>query len=427
MASVGVNGKGSSDSQDAGSNGEMVAICDVDEKSLNKAGDKWPKAKKFCDFRKMLDEMHGQIDAVTVSTPDHCHAAAAIMAMRLGKHTFCQKPLTHTIYEARLMGKVAAENKVATMMGNQGTAGDGLRKAAATIQAGALGTVKEVHVWTNRPIWPQGGARPKEEPVPATPEVGPVAGTGAGAALGQGYHPFAWRGWWDFGTGALGDMACHTVNMPFMGLGLRDPVSVVAKTSGHNHDSYPSWSVIEFQFPATDKRAAVKLFWYDGGQRPADDVLIRSRNCRSRKKKEKKKEQAKNKGKGKGRRKVRPPRQRLPGGRRQGPALLPRRLRRAILSAGRRHPARGDLRQVSPATSPSGCGRSAAAPGQVELHRLCRPAHRNHPPGQPGRVAGPGGRAGRQEGRVGRQNPVATNAPEVADVIKMPYRTGYSL
>jgi predicted dehydrogenase len=427
MASVGVNGKGSSDSQDAGSNGEMVAICDVDEKSLNKASEKWPKAKKFSDFRKMLDEMHGQIDAVTVSTPDHCHAAAAIMAMRLGKHTFCQKPLTHTIYEARLMGKVAAENKVATMMGNQGTAGDGLRKAAATIQAGALGTVKEVHVWTNRPIWPQGGARPKEEPVPATLKWDLWLGPARVRPYGQGYHPFAWRGWWDFGTGALGDMACHTVNMPFMGLGLRDPVSVVAKTSGHNHDSYPSWSVIEFQYPATDKRAAVKLFWYDGGQRPADDVLTQVKELQKQKEEEKKKEQAKSKGKGKGKKK--------PARRDSGCLVV------------------GDKGQLFSPDDYGGQYYLLGGATQPEVTFVKSPGHfaewlRAIRGGAPAKsnftdYAGPltetillGNLAvwlapeAEQEGKKvawDAKNLVATNAPEVANVIKMPYRTGYSL
>jgi predicted dehydrogenase len=289
MASIGVNGKGSSDSSDAGNGGEMVAICDVDEKSLGKASEKWPQAQKFFDFREMIEKMHSKIDAVTVSTPDHCHAAAAIMAMRMGKHCFCQKPLTHTIYEARLMGKVAKEMKVATQMGNQGTSQDGLRQAAASLKAGVIGTVKEVHVWTNRPIWAQGGPRPAEEPVPETLKWDLWLGPAPVRPYGSGYHPFSWRGWWDFGTGALGDMACHTVNMPFAGLGLRDPVSVIATTSGHNKDSYPAWSKIEFQFPATDKRPAVKLFWYDGGQRPADEILV---NVNEFKRAKKEKEEA---------------------------------------------------------------------------------------------------------------------------------------
>ena len=141
----------------------MVAICDVDENQLAAASRRFPKAKKYTDFRKMLDEMGKSIDAVTVSTPDHIHAVAAAMAMRMGKHAFVQKPLTHTLHEARVLGKLARQFKVATQMGNQGTANDGLRRAAAIVKAGALGNVAEVHVWTNRPIWPQGGSRPTPE------------------------------------------------------------------------------------------------------------------------------------------------------------------------------------------------------------------------------------------------------------------------
>ncbi|NQU22088.1 MAG: Gfo/Idh/MocA family oxidoreductase, partial [Candidatus Nealsonbacteria bacterium] len=153
FASVGIGGKGSSDSADAGRRGDMVAICDVDTARLDGAKKKFDKAKAYTDFRKMLDEMGKSIDAVTVSTADHCHAPAGLMAMRMGKHCFCQKPMTHSIYEARLMGQVAKEKGLATQMGNQGTAGGGLRRAAALMRAGAIGTVKEVHVWTNRPIW----------------------------------------------------------------------------------------------------------------------------------------------------------------------------------------------------------------------------------------------------------------------------------
>jgi predicted dehydrogenase len=273
MASIGIGGKGSSDSSDAANFGDMVAICDVDEGTLNAGKTRFPKAKVYTDFRKLLDEMGKSIDAVTVSTPDHNHAAASLMAMRMGKHCFCQKPLTHTIYEARMMAQVAAEKKLATQMGNQGTANDSLRKAAAVIKSGVLGTVKEVHVWTNRPIWPQGGPRPTPVAVPATLDWESWVGSAPMRPYADGYHPFAWRGWWDFGTGALGDMACHTVNMPYMALNLRDPVSVQAECSGHNKDSYPKWSIINFDFPALGDRPAVKLFWYDGGKRP-DEKLI---------------------------------------------------------------------------------------------------------------------------------------------------------
>ncbi len=274
LASIGLGGKGSSDSADAGNAGNMVAICDVDEGILNNAGERrFPKAKRYTDFRKMLEEMGKSIDAVTVSTPDHTHAPAALMAMRMGKHCFCQKPLTHSIYEARLMAQVARESKVATQMGNQGTAESKLRRAAAVIKSGTLGAVKEVHIWTNRPIWAQGGERPKPAECPAHLKWDLWLGPAPERPYANGYHPFAWRGWWDFGTGALGDMACHTVNMPYMALNLRDPAAVQAETSGHNKDSYPKWSIITFDFPALGDRPALKLFWYDGGKIPGNELL----------------------------------------------------------------------------------------------------------------------------------------------------------
>ncbi len=274
LASIGIGGKGASDSDDAGKAGDMVAICDVDGHVLNAGEKRFPKAKRYTDYRKMLDEMGDSIDAVTVSTPDHNHAAAALMAMRMGKHCFCQKPLAHTIYEARLMAQTARDMNVATQMGNQGTAEDQLRRAAAVVQSGALGTVKEVHVWTNRPIWPQqGGNRPKAAKCPAHLDWNVWLGPAPARPYGNGYHPFAWRGWWDFGTGALGDMACHTVNMPYMALNLRDPIAVQAETSGHDGDGYPKWSIIQFDFPELGGRPAVKLFWYDGGKRPGKEII----------------------------------------------------------------------------------------------------------------------------------------------------------
>jgi hypothetical protein len=163
--------------------------------------------------------------------------------------------------------------KVATQMGNQGTAANGLRRSAAIIQAGALGPVHEVHVWTNRPIWPQGGPRPESKPVPKNMHWNAWLGPAPKRDFGDGYHTVSLRGYWDFGTGALGDMACHTMNMPYMALGLRDPVSVMAETSGHNKETYPKWSVIQYEFAATDKRPAVKLTWYDGGKRPPLGLL----------------------------------------------------------------------------------------------------------------------------------------------------------
>jgi predicted dehydrogenase len=280
FACVGIGGKGSSDSGDAANHGDIVAICDIDEQRLNActARKGFENAKKFTDFRQMLDEMEKSIDAVTVSTPDHTHAPAALMAMRKGKHCFCQKPLTHSIYEARLMADVAREKKLATQMGNQGTAEAGVRRAAATVQAGTLGKVSEVHVWTNRPIWPQGGERPKESPVPEHVKWELFLGPAPYRPYANGYHPFAWRGFWDFGTGALGDMACHTANMAFMALDLRNPTSVQAESSGHNKDSYPKWSIITYEFGATDKRGPLKMVWYDGGKLP-DKELLDGRNA----------------------------------------------------------------------------------------------------------------------------------------------------
>jgi predicted dehydrogenase len=268
FACIGVEGKGTSDSNEAGEHGHIVAICDVDETKLAKAAERFPDAKRFYDFRELFDEMSGQFDAVTISTPDHTHAPAAVRAMKEGKAVYCQKPLTHSLYEARRMSEVARETKVVTQMGNQGTAQSGLRRSAAIVQAGALGPVHEVHVWTNRPIWPQGDARRESKPVPKNLHWNLWLGPAPRRDFAEGYAPFAWRGWWDFGTGALGDMACHTMNMPYMALDLRDPIAVTAETAGHNKDSYPKWSIIHYEFAATDKRPAVKMTWYDGGKRP---------------------------------------------------------------------------------------------------------------------------------------------------------------
>jgi predicted dehydrogenase len=273
FASIGIGGKGSSDSGDAGNSGDMVAICDIDDGRLNNAAKRFSKAKKYNDYRKLLDESGKDIDAVTVSTPDHMHAIIAGTAMKMGKHCFCQKPLTHDIYEARKLAEIAREHKVATQMGNQGTAENGLRKAAAMLRNGLLGAVQHVHVWSNRPIWAQGVDRPEEKPVPPGVHWDLWIGTAPFRPYANGYHDFAWRGWWDFGTGALGDMACHTVNMPYMGLELKDPTSVQAVTSGHNGDSYPKHSKIDFEFPANDWRGPLKFTWYDGGQMPSPDSL----------------------------------------------------------------------------------------------------------------------------------------------------------
>ncbi len=268
--------KGAADSADAIRHGDVVTICDVDDRTLGTAGDKvFPKASRYNDFRKLLDEQAGNLDGVTVSIPDHMHAAVTAMAMRRGLACYTQKPLTRTIYEARKLGEIARETKVATQMGNQGTSFPALRKTAAAVQAGVIGDVKEVHVWTNRPRWACGCPRPAEAPVPPNVHWDLWLGTAPVRPYAPGYHPNSWRGWWDFGSGALGDMACHTFNMPYMALELRDPTSVQAKTAGHNRDSFPKWAVIDFEFPATDRRPGVKVTWYDGGQKPPADLFGR--------------------------------------------------------------------------------------------------------------------------------------------------------
>ena len=274
FASVGVGGKGNSDSDECGRNGQLIAICDVDDRSLEKKAARYPDAKRYFDYRTMLDEMGDQIDAVTVSTPDHNHAPAAAMAMRMKKNCFVQKPMTHSIHEARILSELAAENNLITMMGNQGTANSGLRRAAAVVQMGTLGKVIQVHVWTNRPVWPSGIEMPTDEPpVPKTVHWDQWIGPAEYRPYHPAYHPFKWRGFWDFGTGALGDMACHTVNLPFMALDLKDPFSIQAETPGHNGESYPSWAIIDFAFPERNGRPALTMKWYDGGKRPADSLF----------------------------------------------------------------------------------------------------------------------------------------------------------
>jgi predicted dehydrogenase len=268
VASIGIGGKGRSDAEAANRLGKVVALCDVDSKFLDGLASLMKVEHKYVDYREMFEKLGDKFDAVTVSTPDHTHAVIAAAAMKMGKHVYCQKPLTRTIWEARRLGEIAKENNVVTQMGNQYTAYNPMRKAAHQIKEGMLGTVSEVHVWTNRPVWPQGEARPAEATPPETLDWAQWIGPAPMRPFGEGYHPFKWRGWWDFGTGALGDMACHTCNLPFMALNMRDPVAVEAQTAGHNGDSYPVWSQITFDFPALNGRAAFKLYWYDGGKLP---------------------------------------------------------------------------------------------------------------------------------------------------------------
>ena len=273
VACIGVGGKGDSDSSDAaGCGGNIVALCDVDTNTLDHKSKQFPKAKRFQDYRKLLDEMGKDIDAVTVSTPDHHHGLAALRAMNLGKHCFCQKPLVQTVYEARQMRKVAAEKKLATQMGNQGSAENGLRRAVEVIQAGVIGKPVELHVWTNRPIWPQGLDRPQgEDPVPANLNWDCWLGPAADRPFKKDvYHTFKWRGWYDFGTGALGDMACHTVNMPFRALKLGYPEVVECELASRLYpETFPKTSRIRFEFPEREGLPPLKFWWYDGNPNEA--------------------------------------------------------------------------------------------------------------------------------------------------------------
>ncbi len=271
---IGVGGKGASDSTDAGNHGKVVAMCDIDDETLGKKTAEFSDAKTYNDFRKMLEEMGDSIDAVTVSIPDHSHAVAALMAMRMGKAVYCQKPLTHSIEEARMMGDVAKATGVVTQMGNQGTALSNLRESAALIRKGIVGDVTEVHVWTNRPVWPQSyGLKVAESDPPKTVHWNEWIGPAKKRPYSAEIHPFKWRGFWDFGTGALGDMACHTLNMSYMALDLKFPISVEAVSEKHDGNCYPASSKIVFQFPALENRPAVKMVWYDGGEKPSDELM----------------------------------------------------------------------------------------------------------------------------------------------------------
>jgi len=277
---IGVGGKGWSDWNPMFGMGEnIVALCDVDrgqlEKGMAAVKERNPDVKGYSDYRKMLDECKN-LDAVTVSTPDHTHAPAAIRAMKLGCHAYVQKPLVRTIWEARYFEKVAKANGVVTQMGNQGSAGDGLRRNVELLHAGILGNVTEVHVWTNRPIWPQGIGRPEgSDPIPETLDWESWLGTASERPFKAGvYHSFKWRGFIDFGTGAFGDMACHTMNLPFRGLQLADVIAAeTIRIEGKNSETYPSKSIVKMTYAARKDLPAVNLFWYDGNLKPAAEMM----------------------------------------------------------------------------------------------------------------------------------------------------------
>lgn len=275
---IGVGGKGGSDTSHIAEQGvRIAALCDVDRDTLSKKGREFADAEHFDDYREMLDKLGDKIDIVTCSTPDHNHAAACVKAMNMGKHIYCQKPLTWSIKEARVMRETAEKTGVVTQMGNQGTSEDGLREAVEVIRSGAIGDVSEIHIFSNRPIWPQGGGRPaKTDPIPESLNwdawIGPAPMRPFVASI---YHSFNWRGWVDFGTGALGDMACHTTNMPVMALKLWDPIAVTAvKNPGiFEGEQYPGSSELMFEFPEREGLAACNFHWYDGGNLPPEKII----------------------------------------------------------------------------------------------------------------------------------------------------------
>jgi len=275
IAAVGCGGKAADDI--ANLSGEnIVALCDVDWARAANTFKKHPNAKTYKDFRKMLDT-EKSVDAVIVAIPDHMHAFASMHAIKMGKHVYCEKPLTHSVWEAREVAKAAREMKVATQMGNQGQASEATRVLCETVWAGAIGPVHEAHIWTDRPskglfeeYWPQGVARPKAgATVPSTLDWEQWIGPAPMRPYDPAYHPFSWRGWWDFGTGALGDIGCHTFDPIFRALKLAHPTSVEAVSTRANEETYPVGSMVTYHFPARGDQPPLKLTWYDGGLRPA--------------------------------------------------------------------------------------------------------------------------------------------------------------
>ena len=268
IAGVGCGGRGGADIANVAGE-EIVALCEVDAARGAATFRQFPDARRYKDYRQMLIEMHDQIDAITVGTPDHMHFPIAYMAMQMGKHVYVEKPLSHTVWEARMMTQAARQYGVVTQMGNQGHANEGTRLLKEWVQAGAIGPVREIHFWTNRPGWPQGQHRPPEvDPIPPTLDWNRWLGVAPERPYNKGYQPFSWRGWWDFGCGALGDMACHIMDAGFWAVDLKYPISVEAISEGGTEESAPKWSIITYQFPARGNQPPVTVKWYDGGKKP---------------------------------------------------------------------------------------------------------------------------------------------------------------
>ncbi len=272
---IGVGGRGGDNLNELGSE-NIVAFADVDSRMGKPAYEKYPQAKRYRDFREMLDR-EKSLDAVVVSTPDHFHAYAAITAMQHGLNVYCEKPLAHSIYEVRRMQEVARRTGVVTQMGQQGHAMEGSRRAVEVIRSGAIGEVKELHVWTDRPAgwWPQGVDRPVETPpVPEQLDWDLWLGPAPYRPYHPIYVPFKWRGRWDFGTGAIGDMGVHNLDTAYWALELGVPTSAqVVDSDRKTEDCPPLWSILQLDYPARGKRPPVKLLFYDGKHLPPADLF----------------------------------------------------------------------------------------------------------------------------------------------------------
>jgi predicted dehydrogenase len=268
VAIIGCCGQGGYQLGDAGAMENVVALCDIDDNNLAAVAPHHRKAKTFVDFRKMFDKMAKSIDAVMVSTPDHTHAPAAAMAMRLGKNCYCEKPLTHSVYETRVLAQIAKEKKLVTQMGTQIHATDNYRRVVELVQSGAIGPVTEVIAWCVR-SWGD-GRRPKDTPkVPKNIHWDEWIGPAPYRPYNPCYLPANWRCWWDFGNGTLGDMACHITDLGFWALGLRHPTSIEAEGPPVSAEGCPNKLVVRYEYPARGEMPPVKLTWYDGDQRPA--------------------------------------------------------------------------------------------------------------------------------------------------------------
>jgi predicted dehydrogenase len=280
IAAIGVGGKGESDIASFAKSPfvNIVALCDVDDRQAAEGRKKYAAATYYRDFRVMLEKEKNNIDACSISTPDHTHAVATLAAMQLGKHVYTQKPLTHDIYEARLLAAAAKKYKVVTQMGNQGGSGEGVRRAQEMYEAGLIGEVTEAHAWTNRPVWPQGQATPSGDfTIPTELDWDLWLGPAKKIPYHPAYLPFNWRGWWSFGTGALGDMACHILDPVYRLLPISYPESAECSVATvwkemwndtQNTEACPPASIIHLRHPRTDGKGTIKVSWYDGGLLP---------------------------------------------------------------------------------------------------------------------------------------------------------------